>query len=549
MSYSTLFRNVWLCAATATAGALSISAADWPSQSGGPQRENWAKSERILDKSNIADLKVLYRFEPRENSNLVLSAPIIDGNLITYRGFKEMLVFSANSNRVFSVDADLNKLIWESHLGSGSNSHCSQNFSAPVAMAGSSSATIHFAPAPATPPGTPPPGALPPPRRRFNPYFPPLSESLFPLLPTTLTRLNAMYTVSADGALHVLNSSTGEDLLPAKPFVPPGATVSSLNLRDNVVYATTSGNCDGKANALYALDLLSSDKHVASFVAARGTFSGLAGTSIAPNGNILLQMDSAPDDKPGKAHQTVIALAPKDLKIKDYFTPAGKPLAKKYSPPGITPLVFAWHGKTVVIAGFSDGRIYLLNADSLGGSDHKTPLLASASLVDGGKQYDGSGFRGTFASWPDVDGDKRWFYAPVYGTVDGRIQALRLSDENGQLKLEQVWTSAGMTSPDPPVIANGLIFALSTGNSQRVAKKNGHAYSDAERKAMTKPAVLYVMDAVTGSQLYASATAIPIAAEPNGLAVANGRIYFAGEDGSVYCFGLPKTQPQLAGGQ
>jgi outer membrane protein assembly factor BamB len=519
--------------------AALAAAADWPSQSGGPERENWAKSERTISKADVAGLTTLYTFSPEEHSAPSLSAPIINGNLITYRGFKEMLVFSADSNRVFSVDADLNKLIWESHWQTSAASNCGSAASAPVVMAGSSSATLHFAAPPPRPPGAPPV------RRRRSPYFPPLSQSLYPLLPTTLTQLNAMYTVSADGALHILNSSTGEDLLPPAPFVPANSIVGSLNLRDNFVYATTAESC-GKQNALYAIDLLSPDKHVYSFAPARGGFAGLDGTALAPDGTIFVQVDSSPDDKPGHAHETLLALGPKDLKVKSFFTPANKELSKKYSAPGITPMVFRWHGKTTVIAGFSDGRLYLLDASSLGGPDHKTPLLRSEVFTAHGKNFDGTGFRGAFAGWPDIDGDKQWFYAPVVSATDSGVQAFRLGESDGRLELECMWTSHGMLSPDPPVVANGLLFALSTGNSARTAKKNGRPYTVAERKAMTKPAVLYAFDAVTGQQVYSSGQTIPVAAQPNGMAVANARIYFSGEDGRVYCFGLPKTQPQLA---
>jgi outer membrane protein assembly factor BamB len=538
-----LSRNIWTLIAFAVGVCSFLWAADWPTQSGSPQREGWAKSERILSKANIGDLRILYTFRPEGPSTESLSAPIVDGNLITYKGFKEMLVFSANSTRVFSVDADLNKLIWETHFQSGklNSGPCNEGWSSPVAMDGSSSATLHFEA------GTGNSGLGTAGRRRHSPYFPPLSQSLFPLLPTTLSQLNAMYTVSSDGALHILNSSTGQDLLPAAPFLPAGSKVTSLNIRENVVYATTANDCDSRPNALYAMDLLSSDKHVASYVAPRGEFSGLGGTSLSPDGTIFVEVASSPNDKPGHTHQTIVALSPKDLKVKDYFTPRTKELgSKNLLSPGITPFVFPWHGKNIVIAGFADGRLYLLNAASLGGPDHRTPLLATGPIALRNKSYDGSGFRGTFSSWPDIDGDKRWFYVPTFGPAEASILALRLGNDNGQPELEQVWTSRSMISPVPAVIANGLVFALSTGNSPRLANKHGRPYSESERKAMARPAVLYAFDAITGRELYSSGDSIPTTTQSNGLAVANARVYFSGRDGQVYCLGLPKTQPQLA---
>ena len=40
----------------------------------------------------------------------------MNGLLITYLGFKEMLVFGGSSDNVYSVDADLNRLIWKRHF-------------------------------------------------------------------------------------------------------------------------------------------------------------------------------------------------------------------------------------------------------------------------------------------------------------------------------------------------------------------------------------------------------------------------------------------------
>ncbi len=111
-------RNSCFLALTIVAGSLVVCGADWPMQGGNPQHNGWAKGENLITKANVGGLKVLYKYRA-DNASIglnSLTAPIIDGNLITYRGFKEMLIFGASSDKVFSVDADLNKLIWESRL-------------------------------------------------------------------------------------------------------------------------------------------------------------------------------------------------------------------------------------------------------------------------------------------------------------------------------------------------------------------------------------------------------------------------------------------------
>jgi len=204
-----------------------------------------------------------------------------------------MLIFGASSDKVFSVDADLNKALWESHVGNGADkppadtpkAACSGGLTAPVVMAGSSSALMHFASEASR---TPAAAGIKP--QRPSPYFPPLSQSVYPLRPTTLTELAALYAISSDGKLHVLNSSTGQDLLPSVNFVPPNAKVTSLNIWENLIYATTGDNCDGYRNALFAMDLLSRDKRVAAFVPQVGGFFGDGGTSIGNDGTVYVQV-------------------------------------------------------------------------------------------------------------------------------------------------------------------------------------------------------------------------------------------------------------------
>jgi outer membrane protein assembly factor BamB len=379
-------------------------------------------------------------------------------------------------------------------------------------------------------------------------------------LPTTLTQLNALYTVSSDGYLHVLNSSTGQDLIPAMRFVPPNAKVTSLNLRDNVVYATTGSNCDGYRNALYAIDILSTQKTVTSFATPAGGFLGSAGTTIGNDGTVYVQTAYVPDKQTGHIYEAVIALNPKELTVKDYFILSNKPIKTPGGEgPGITPVVFSFPGRDMILAASTDGRLYLLDSRSLGGANHRTPLFASSTLVSKTKKYAGDGFRGAFSTWMDVDTGTRRFYAPVYGTPrgwgrlkanhpgggDGFIVALELGGTSEKPTLKPLWISPEMLSPAPAVIANGIVFVLSTGQFPRVSKPDGKPYTIAEREELAKPARLYVLDADTGRDLYASKDVATGASLSTGLAFANGRAYFSGRDNAVYCFGIPAQHSQL----
>jgi outer membrane protein assembly factor BamB len=532
--------------------AVAVWAADWPMPGGNPQRNGWAGSERLISKANVSSLRLLYKYQSDNQPNglATLTAPIINGNLITYRGFKEMLVFAGGSGKVFSVDADLNKLIWDTNLPYTASdppnralaSACPGGLAAPVIMAGSSSASLHFAALAArTPAGRSIRAARP------SPYLPALEQSVYPLLPATLTRLNALYTVTSDGYLHVLNSSTGQDLITAVRFVPANAKVTSLNLRDNVVYATTADHCDGYLNAIFAIDLLSPQKAVTSFAVPLGGFAGTAGTTIGNDGTVYVQAAYAPDKQKKRFYEAVLALTPKSLSLKDYFIVSNKPLKiGQDEESGISPVVFSFPERDLILAGGRDGRLYLLDSRSLGGADHRTALFASAVLAPSNKTNAAGGFRGRFSTWMDVDTGIRRVYAPVSGderriraalapnrgaavkersadgSAGGFILALGLAGTKEKPTLNPLWISREMLSPAPAVIANGMAFVLST-----------------------KPARLYVLDALTGKQLYASEELPTSASVSTALAVANGRAYFSARDNAVYCFGIPAQQRQL----
>lgn len=542
MSWLRYFKWV-LAAALAAAGW----AADWPMPGGNPQRNGWAASERQITKANVNTLKLLYKFQTdnRSRGNISLTTPIVSGNLITYRGFKEMLMFAGSSDKVFSLDADLNQPIWETNLLLAvpqaavrpSTDSCPGGLTSPIVMAGSSSNSLHFAALARQAPAVT--GVR---RARPSPYLPPLSQSVYPLLPTTLTQLNAVYTVSSDGYLHFLNSSTGQDLIPSVRFVPPNAKVTSLNLRDNVVYATTADHCDGYQNALFAIDILSPQKTVRSFIPPQGGFAGTVGTAIGNDGTVYVQVAYPKTNNGNRYYETVVALTARELKVKDYFTIGDRPLRGETGAQGITPVVFSFPGRDLVIAGGSNGKIYLLDSRSLGGPNHQTPLFATPELTKGrNSKAQEHGFGGVFSTWFDADTGTRRFYTTVFGPLrkssgiaahrlagEGSLLAFELRGTPVQPTLEPIWVSGSLVSPVPAVIADGMLFVLSRAGAQTPSAST-----------------LQVFDAISGKSLYFSGAVPARIALAGELALANGRLYFTGRDNALYCFGIPAQQKQI----
>ncbi|MCU1262392.1 MAG: Pyrrolo-quinoline quinone [Bryobacterales bacterium] len=119
------------------------------------------------------------------------------------------------------------------------------------------------------------------------------------------------------------------------------------------------------------------------------------------------------------------------------------------------------------------------------------------------------------ATWVDPNG-ARWIYA----AGDGKIAAFRVVEKSGAVTLAPDWVSRDLGSPLAPVIQNGVVFALDSG------EKSGHA-------------VLYALDAHTGKQLYSSGDAVTSVVHSSALAIANGHICFGTADNTLYCFGFP----------
>jgi outer membrane protein assembly factor BamB len=483
-------------AATLLIACAAILASDWPSQGGNPQRDGWAKYENAFTKTNVGGLQLLYTFRA-DNPAKGLTAPLVDGLLITYRGFKEMLVFGGSSNYVYSVDADLNKLIWQvpllPHPEPPARGPCSVALTASLAMPGSSTSSGRGSFRQVRPPGGVTPVA------RTAPAKP-------SVLATGFGRIGAFLAVSGDGKLHVLNTSTGEDQIPAFAFVPEGVSISSLNVSDDTVYAATSRACPGAPTGVYAADLSSDTPKVSSFLTNGSAIAGSLGTAIGRNGTVYAQVH---------ATGAVVALASRTLEPLDNFAPA----SAKATATDATPVIFEWNRRELLVAAAGDGSLYLLDAVSLGGSDHQTPLFKTAPA--------GSGFHGGFSSWEDTATGTRW----VYAFEKNRVAAFKVEDQNGHPALVPAWTSLDMIAPAPAVIANGIVFVLSTGD-------------DDKKKAN---AVLYALDASTGEQLFSSESAVKSFSNNGGLAIANRRIYFTTHDNTVYCYGFFADEPQLTG--
>jgi hypothetical protein len=278
---------------------------------------------------------------------------------------------------------------------------------------------------------------------------------------------------------------------------------------------------------------------------------GRGGAVIGTNGRVYgSTADGVFDPSAGDYSDTEIAVSLKDLTLLDYFLPLNWQYIRRkdFDLGAASPVFFGWKNRNLLAAGAKEGLVYLLDADNLGGSDHQSTLYTSPRLGND-KQVccEGLGIWGGLSTARDVDG-QTWLIVPMGGepaadgprfpitngpAPHGSLMALKVvADAKGNPALEPAWVSGDFDMPDPAVIANGVVFAQSTGSNEvqrggeTVRVKNNH------------PSVLKALDLKTGKELFDSGTAIESWVHFSGLAVSDGRVFAVDHDSNVYAFGL-----------
>jgi len=517
---------------------------------GDAQRTGWVKTDGRFTKDEVKNFQLLYKVKLEEQPKGVrsLTPPTMIGILISYRGFKELAFVGGSSDNFYAINSDLGKVFFHRPLTYSSEIPKLNETSGPCG----SGVTVMGMLKPTAQPnfgggrgrGGPPPA---PPRQ-------PDPDSLAARGGRGgFGGSRPIWVLSSDGRLHWLNTANGDDSGSPVKWVPPNARASALNMADNIIYTTTNQGCGGVPNAVWSIDLNGPEGVVRSWASNGGGFWGVGGVALGADNTVYAQTGEGPyDPAANKWSNTVVALNPKDLTLKTYFTipNLAAPPAKNVGMNSTSPLVFTYKGREMVVSAAKDNRLYLLDAQELGGSDHFTfisrtaPVVADAGLAD-------RGIWGGLSTWEDADGT-RWVLAPVWGPVsadlrppvnngvapNGSIVAFKVEEQGGKPALTPAWVSRDMSSPEPPAIANGVVFALSAGEHTRQVKEAWGGYTADERPKAGTHATLYALDAASGKELYSSKNSITAPAALTGITFANGRVFFGATDSTFYAFGI-----------
>jgi outer membrane protein assembly factor BamB len=295
--------------------------------------------------------------------------------------------------------------------------------------------------------------------------------------------------------IHLLNQHTGADLVSAARFIRGNAKVHDLISVANVVYAVTSDECGGTPNAVWSIAL--ENNLVSEWKTDEASVIGLA---FATDGTVFATTTKG-----------IAALDQKTLQVK----------TEQPGPFATSPMVFKFRDKEYVAAGNISGHVFVMDPAS----------LAIVVNVPG----NGSGIGSALASWeeppPEAEGPvvvrdakteikhgTKWILA----TKGASVVAYKVVEQDGKIALHEEWKTREMVSPEPPIVVNGVVFALSSGRQGTGA-------------------VLYALDGITGKELWNSGKSIATYST-TGISAGASKVYVGTHDGMLYAFGylLPR---------
>ena len=527
---SAMKKLAMFCAAAACCCGLAFGT-DWLTDGGNNQRTGWNTDEHILTKDNIKNLKLLWKTQtgndPRALHSLI--TPLVVSSVPMAGGAKEVVYVEGVSDNLYAIDASNGKILWSRHF----------TYAAPPAqnLGGF----------------TPPPVSDP----KHLGFLQPGGSTDTPVIgPADASGDRTLYVDDGGGNLHAVDIVSGED---ERPTVQIGHSKFALQLYKNMIVYGAIYTTD---NAIVSLDLSDPNaKPVRTTGFGRsGGLWGRRGPVIDAQGTVWTTTGDGNVDT-SNPNNLILAnsivgfhIVDNSWQVKDYFTPPNwNWLWKRDLDPNNTPTIFTYKGRELMAASGKECRVYLLDPQSPGGADHHTPLYKTPLFCNAGADFQNAGSWGAVSSWEDPSGT-RWVVVPFWGPanpavkfptsyepapVDGGEAAFKLVENGGKYTLDPVWISRDMHRGEPPIIANGMVFAYGSGeNTQQAWPDIGLNFDSTIRAAHSEHVTVYVLDAMNGKVLWSSGDTIPGFNHFSGITVANGKVYIGTYDGNFYCFGL-----------
>jgi outer membrane protein assembly factor BamB len=518
-------------------------ASDWTTWGYDQERTGWNRGETSLTTHNVSGLRLLWSAQlstpPKPIVLSTLTSPLVAEGVSTAQGAKNLVFLLGADDTVFALDADTGKAFWQKTFAN---------------------------PAPPIWPATW------------------LCSNTVNDTPVIDKQNKIIFLITSDGKLRGLNLSDGADRMTPVSMVEPYARAWSLNLIDNVLYTTSGRGCGqlpavagvkpsvvpGSVSAMDVSDL--AHPRLTRFYTSGNKYSGpwgRGGVARGPDGTVITQTaDGFYDPAAGDFGETVLKLAPKATRLLDSFTPSNWQFlnAKDLDLGSATSDVFTFQNRTLIAVAGKEGFLYVLDAADLGGRpSHSTPLYKSPQLGNDAAEgrNPGQGAWGAITTYETPD-HKRFLYVPIWGppaknapqfkstsgaAPHGSIMAFQVVADGEKVSLEPEWISHDMSVPDPPVVANGVLYAMQTGEQTIQSPAYVHGTQDEinhnplsakYRSTPINNLTLFAFDAETGKQLYSSEGIITDWVHFSEPVVALDKVFVVTHDAHIYAFGLQR---------
>jgi outer membrane protein assembly factor BamB len=525
---------------------------EWITWGYDPERSGWNRAETTLTKSNVKGLRQVWSTQLSVPTNLdvlsTVTAPVIAANVAMAGGNKDVMVILGANDTLFAIDASTGAQLWQKHYP--------------------------------------------------NPHKPTKPATwLCPNTPNATPTIDKarglIFFMASDGLLRGISLTDGSEKMKPVEFIAPFGRAWSLNLIDGIVYSTSGRACGEvvdktspmydaarsglrrvpagpmlDASAVQAADTRDlNNVRVTRFYTSGARPAapwGRGGLARGPGNSVYLETSNGRyDPAAGDFSESILRLAPQATRLMDSFTPTNYAhnLAKDLSG-SASPVVFNFAGKTLVAASQKESVLRILDADKLGGDNHMTPLWASPRLGNDAETGTdpGRGVWGAITTYENPQG-RRFLYLPMLGEPstqspvfpmtngprpNGSVLAFEVKNDNGTISAVPVWTSDDMVMPDPPVVANGVVYALaSAGQAMQNFAKPGDqrmptTVSNKLRSTPVTNMQLFAYDAETGKRLWTSGKTLDSWVHFSEPVVAMGKVYVVTHDARVIAFGLRK---------
>ncbi len=512
---------------------------DWMTGANDPQRSSWVRTDAKISPESMLQpgFDFVWKLKPENTARQLntLMPPALLDFYIGYRGFRALGFFGGSADRVIAIDTELGRLEWENNYAAsgratGGTMTCPEGMTAAVTRPTNTAyppVPTGRGPGRGTPAksgvGSPYAGAV-----TIKPAAPPApapqtsaaAKPAAPVINPYAPKVQWALALTGDGKLHSLWVSNGNEPKPALPFLRPGAHAVGLMAYDDQAYVATTNGCGGVPNGVWAINLASGK--VSHWKSGGSGVAGTVGPAAGPDGTLYVSGGGG----------ELTALAAKTLQPLASYKTGGAEFSS-------SPVVFEYKNKNLIAVATKEGRLLLLDAASLGGGRpiDQTPPFSSPDFEIG-----------SVTSWQDPTGT-RWILAAAGGAVaggagfetangevkNGAIAAWKVVEVQGATVLQPAWISRDFVSPLPPIVVNGVVFAVSSGEFRSSDTK----LTAAERAQQSTNAVLYALDSATGKELWNSGKTITSFVHSGGLAAGGTRVYVGTYDGAEYAFGFP----------